>query len=154
MKNFLRFCLPVALLFSVVLVKAQSGKKPSVLMNHVAVYVVDLEKSTHFYRDLVGLDTMPEPFHDGKHAWFRVGENCHLHVISGAKEATTHDKNAHICFSVASVDDFLKKLQKENIEFESWPGEKGKYAVRVDGVKQLYLKDPDGYWIEINDAKY
>lgn len=154
MKNFLRICLPAALLFSAVFANAQTGKKPSVLMNHVAVYVVDLLKSTHFYRDLVGLDTMPEPFHDGKHTWFRVGETCHLHVISGAKEATMHDKNAHICFSVASVDDFVKKLQKENIDFESWTGEHGKYTVRVDSVKQLYLKDPDGYWVEINDARY
>jgi lactoylglutathione lyase len=26
-------------------------------------------------------------------------------------------------------------------------------TTRVDGVKQIYFKDPDGYWIEINDAK-
>jgi lactoylglutathione lyase len=24
---------------------------------------------------------------------------------------------------------------------------------RVDGVKQFYFKDPDAYWLEINDAK-
>jgi lactoylglutathione lyase len=24
---------------------------------------------------------------------------------------------------------------------------------RVDGVHQVFLKDPDGYWIEVNDAK-
>ena len=23
----------------------------------------------------------------------------------------------------------------------------------MDGVKQIYFKDPDGYWIEINDAR-
>tara|TARA_R110000868_G_scaffold1389_10_gene10744 strand:+ start:3320 stop:3502 length:183 start_codon:yes stop_codon:yes gene_type:complete len=25
---------------------------------------------------------------------------------------------------------------------------------RPDGVKQIYLQDPDGYWIEVNSAKY
>jgi lactoylglutathione lyase len=24
--------------------------------------------------------------------------------------------------------------------------------VRSDGVKQIFVQDPDGYWIEINDA--
>jgi lactoylglutathione lyase len=132
---------------------AQQKVKPSVTLNHVAVYVVNLQQSVHFYRDVLGLDTMPEPFHDGKHAWFKVGENCHLHVIQGAAEKMIHDKNAHICFSVPSVDTFIEQLNKEKVSFESWGGDKGKYAVRVDGVKQLYLKDPDGYWIEINDAK-
>jgi len=28
-----------------------------------------------------------------------------------------------------------------------------KVTNRVDGVHQIYLKDPDGYWLEINDAK-
>ncbi len=26
-------------------------------------------------------------------------------------------------------------------------------TTRVDNVKQIWLQDPDGYWIEINDAK-
>jgi lactoylglutathione lyase len=25
---------------------------------------------------------------------------------------------------------------------------------RVDGIKQIYLQDPDGYWIEVNDDKF
>ncbi|MBN9298603.1 MAG: VOC family protein [Filimonas sp.] len=148
-----QFLFVCSIAFFTLTASAQQKAKPSVTLNHVAVYVVNLPQSVHFYRDVLGLDTMPEPFHDGKHAWFRVGENCHLHVIQGAEAATTHDKNAHICFSVPSVDDFMVILKKEKVAFENWGGEKGKYAVRVDGVKQLYLKDPDGYWIEINDAR-
>lgn len=37
------------------------------LLNHIAVYVVDLKVSTAFYKDVIGLDTIPEPFHDGRH---------------------------------------------------------------------------------------
>ena len=32
-------------------------------------------------------------------------------------------------------------------------GEAFKMTNRVDGVHQVFLKDPDGYWIEVNDAK-
>ena len=39
-------------------------------LNHIAVYVMDLKISTAFYKDIIGLDTIPEPFHDGRHTWF------------------------------------------------------------------------------------
>ena len=124
-----------------------------VILNHIAVYVVDLKISTAFYKDIVGLDTIPEPFHDGRHTWFSVGGKSHLHVISGATTKMAHDKNAHLCFSVASVPEFVKVLVKNKVEYENWAGEKMAITTRVDGVKQIYFKDPDGYWIEINDAK-
>ncbi|MBD0368038.1 MAG: VOC family protein, partial [Flavisolibacter sp.] len=51
------------------------------MLNHIAITVKNLEKSASFYRNLLQLDTIPEPFKDGKHAWFRVGEHSQLHVI-------------------------------------------------------------------------
>lgn len=122
-------------------------------LNHIALYVVDLQASINFYHSIVGLDTIPEPFHDGKHAWFQVGPNSTLHLIQGAIEKESHNKNSHLCFSVLSVEDFVARLRTHNIEYENWPGEKMKITTRIDGVKQIYLNDPDGYWIEINDAK-
>jgi lactoylglutathione lyase len=122
-------------------------------LNHVALYVVDLKTSTSFYHDIVGLDTIPEPFHDGRHTWFSVGPKSHLHLIQGATGKNDHDKNSHLCFSISSVDAFTPLLKKNSIEFENWAGEKNAITNRVDGVKQIYFKDPDGYWIEINDAK-
>jgi lactoylglutathione lyase len=123
------------------------------MLNHIAVYVVDLKISTAFYKDIIGLDTIPEPFHDGRHTWFSVGVKSHLHVISGAASKTEHDKNAHLCFSVPSVTEFTKVLEKNKVEYENWAGQKMAVTNRVDGVKQIYFKDPDGYWVEINDAK-
>jgi lactoylglutathione lyase len=116
---------------------AQSNQK--VLLNHIAVYVVDLKISTAFYNDIVGLDT--------------IGVKSHLHIISGAVAKKEHDKNTHLCFSVGSVPEFVKVLAKNKVEYENWAGEKMAITTRVDGVKQIYFKDPDGYWIEINDAK-
>ncbi len=133
---------------------AQSAKPANgIHLNHIAVYVSNLTTSTAFYQKIVGLDTIPEPFHDGRHTWFNIGGAGHLHIIQGAVSITAHDKNAHTCFAVNSIDDFIKVLKKNNIEFENWAGEKNTTTLRVDGVKQLYFKDPDGYWLEINDAK-
>ena len=127
--------------------------KTKARLNHIAIYVVDLKKSSDFYAQIVGLDTIPEPFHDGRHTWFSVGPKSHLHIISGATKKSEHDKNGHLCFSVLSVDDFITSLKKNNIPFENWAGEKNTFTIRVDGVKQIYFNDPDGYWVEINDAK-
>ena len=146
-----KICLALLLGFVSFNCIAQSSQK--VLLNHIAVYVVDLKISTAFYKDIVGLDTIPEPFHDNRHTWFSVGVKSHLHVISGATTKTAHDKNTHLCFSVASVPEFVKVLEKNKVEYENWAGEKMAITTRVDGVKQIYFKDPDGYWVEINDAK-
>ncbi len=123
------------------------------ILNHIALYVVNLKISTNFYQNIIGLDTIPEPFHDGRHTWFSIGHKSHLHIIQGAKEASIKEKNSHICFSVQSVLDFTKILEKNNIAYENWAGEQKKITKRIDGVQQIYFKDPDGYWVEINDAK-
>ena len=145
-----RFTIAFLTIFSFTYSYSQSNKAS---LNHIAVYVVDLKISTAFYRDIIGLDTIPEPFHDGRHTWFSVGVKSHLHIISGAASKTVHEKNSHLCFSVPSVPEFIKNLEKNKIEYEDWAGTKMKVTNRVDGVKQIYFKDPDGYWIEINDAR-
>ena len=122
-------------------------------LNHIAVYVVNLAISTDFYHNVVGLDTIPEPFHDGRHTWFLIGPKSHLHIISGAKTEVPKDKNGHLCFTVPSVADFIKNLDAHQVKYENWAGEQQVVTNRVDGVKQIYFKDPDGYWIEINDAR-
>jgi len=132
------------------IVSAQDTQ-PKARLNHIALYVVNLKESTSFYKDVVGLDTIPEPFHDGKHTWFGVGPKSHLHLIEGAKGKTPHDKNSHLCFTVPSVDEFITILKKYKTEYESWMGEKNSITTRVDGVKQIYFRDPDGYWIEVNN---
>ena len=132
---------------------SQQVIKTKARLNHIAIYVHDLKKSTDFYSHIIGLDTIPEPFHDGRHTWFSIGDKSHLHLIQGAAAGLSFEKNSHLCFSVVSVENFISILDKNNIEYENWPGQKKTITNRVDGVKQIYFKDPDGYWVEINDAK-
>ncbi len=122
-------------------------------INHTAIYVVDAKTSAAFYQNIIGLDTIPEPFNDGKHAWFRTGPGITMHIIQGAETKKEYYKNQHTCFSVESVIAFIQKLQASNIGWEDRDGAKNAITTRVDGVKQIWLQDPDGYWVEINDAK-
>jgi lactoylglutathione lyase len=137
----------------ILITQLSMAQPPKARLNHIALYVTDLKLSTAFYQQIIGLDTIPEPFHDGKHTWFSIGDNSHLHLIQGATTPANHPKNTHLCFSVASVDLFTETLNKHKVNWENWAGEKSIVTKRVDGVKQVYFKDPDGYWIEVNDAR-
>ncbi|RZK81329.1 MAG: VOC family protein [Pedobacter sp.] len=126
-------------------------KKSPVALNHIAVYVADLAKATDFYKSVFGLEQIPEPFKDNRHTWFTLGAAGQLHLIQGAKPNQVHDKNEHLCFSVPSVDSFVKNLNDKKISFENWNGDISAITLRVDGIKQIYFKDPDGHWLEVND---
>lgn len=141
------------LLISLIMAVNTSKAQLKPLINHIAVYVVNLETSTNFYRDIIGLEIIPEPFHDGRHTWFSIGDHAALHIISGAKSAIAHDKDSHLCFSVSSMEPFIAQLEKNNVAYENWPGQAKSVTTRADGVKQIYFKDPDGYWIEINNDR-
>lgn len=143
----LLFALP--LLWFSFLQPVQAQQKPRI--NHIALSVAQLERSRVFYQEVIGLDTIPEPFHDGRHVWFAVGDAAHLHLIQNPPPIEVPSKNTHLCFSVADIKAFVATLQKRGIAYEDWPGKVGAITTRTDGIHQVYLKDPDGYWIEIND---
>lgn len=127
--------------------------KIAVQLNHTAIYVKDLQKAAFFYEHVIGLDTIPEPFRMGRHKWFRTGPKMALHIILGATEVKEYYKNQHTCFSVSDMKLFVDRLKKNNIVFEDVSGNQGAITKRVDGVQQIWFRDPDGYWIEVNDAR-
>jgi lactoylglutathione lyase len=142
------------LLFSCILVSQHTEAQiKSARINHIAFSVLDLKRSTDFYTKIIRLDTIPEPFHDGRHTWLAIGDKSHLHLIQNPPPIGAPGKNTHLCFTTASVDAFVEVLKKEKIPYEDWQGKPNSITLRVDGVKQVYFQDPDGYWIEINDAK-
>ena len=147
---------PAALIvvFTLFLATAASEQKSFASLNHIAINVADLKKSMAFYEGILKLDTIPEPFHDGKHKWFKIGAHSQLHLIQRATSVSSHDKTNHICFSVASIEDFIGNLKRAGIAYEDLVGQPNVVTLRPDGVKQIYLTDPDGYWIEINNDSY
>ncbi|HAK10813.1 MAG TPA: glyoxalase [Chitinophagaceae bacterium] len=145
----MRYLIMVLLLLTGFFTQAQT----KVRINHTAIYVTNLKASADFYREVIGLDTLAEPFRDGKHAWFKTGEKTSLHIIEGAIQKREYYKNQHTCFSVSSLQLFIEKLINRKIGFEDVQGQKGRFTTRVDGVHQIWLQDPDGYWVEINDEQ-
>src|SRR6476620_2411471 len=95
----------------------QSAKSQSPQFNHTTIYVVDMNKSADFYEKAMMLKRIPEPFHDNRHIWLKIGEHNQLHIVQGAKEITEHTINIHLAFSVSSVEDFAKHLDELKVKY-------------------------------------
>ena len=123
--------------------------------NHIALYVFDLQRSSDFYENILQLQKIEEPFKQGKHVWFKMGEHNQLHLVAKKKSPEKNNsKEWHFGFSVPDLDAFVQRLEEENISYGNFHDNTEKISVRPDGVRQVYFQDPDGYWLEANDDKY
>lgn len=130
---------------------AQGFKK--LQLDHDAVYVTNLKQSSKFYIGILGLDSIPEPFRDGRHLWLSLGSGISLHIIQGAEKPKEYFQNNHICLRTDNVMAFTKMLETNKITWYDVKGVPNKITTRPDGVSQVWVKDPDGYWIEVNNAR-
>ena len=143
----------ILLLFALTFSGICYGQDNKPTMNHVAICAQDLKRSVAFYSDVMELAKIPNPFHDTVHQWFAIGPSNALHVIQAGCPTVVHDINNHLCFSVPSIEDFMKHLDKFDVKYGDWNGHLKRTQLRTDGVIQIYFQDPDGYWIEVNNAK-
>jgi len=143
---------PLNIVTLVALIMTSLALNAQIRINHTAIYVKDIQKSGYFYQNILGLQRIKDPFNDDAHIWLETSQNTSLHIIKGAEEYLTYFKNHHTCYSVKDISTIIKQLEEGQISFEDVDGNKGKYSTRADGIRQIYLQDPDGYWIEINDA--
>ncbi len=84
--------------------------------------------------------------------WFSLGEDKELHLISVLKQPVSLNKAVHFALTTPDFDRFVERLDASGIVYSNWPGESGKITIRADNTRQLYLQDPDGYWIEVNSV--
>jgi len=121
-------------------------------IDHYSMIVVDLEKTGNFYAEVLGLQDIPHPSEADGFRWFSIDGTAQLHLIEKEEVSENRSKSEHLCLSIPNLDDFISYLNDQNQPFWDWEGEKGAVSLRGDGVRQIYLQDPEGNWIEINDA--
>lgn len=131
---------------------AQEATNISMVFNHVALSVKDVEVSADFYNHVFNLNEIVNRTKMDGIRWFSLGEDKELHLVSILKSDVTINKALHFALTTPTFDAFVENLEQMKIPYSSWPGEDNKITIRADGVKQIYLQDPDGYWIEVNSA--
>lgn len=123
-------------------------------VDHFALVVEDLQQVGDFYAGVLGLEEIPHPSEPTGFRWFRIQGDTQLHLIGREAVSKEDNKSEHLCLSVNDLDGFMAFLKVKGIPFWDWPGREGSVTLRADGVRQIYLRDPENNWIEINTASY
>lgn len=134
------------------LLLAQNKGSDNFSFNHMALSVKDVNRSVAFYTTVFGLQEITNRSAIEGIRWISFGEGKELHLISVIKEEIKLNKAIHLALSTANIDAFVKLLNEKKIAYSDWPGKPNTVNIRADGIKQVYLQDPDGYWIEINNV--
>lgn len=122
--------------------------------DHQSIVVKDVHVSADFYGNILGLKETPHPDNPPNIRWFVVNENSHVHLIQRDFVPFEKNKSMHLCLSTQDLDGVIAHLEKNNITYWDWPGKKNAVTTRKDKVRQIYIQDPDKYWIEINNAEH
>ena len=102
-------------------------------LNHVAIPVSDVERSSEFYRVALRLEPLPRPAFDFPGAWFRLGANQELHLISRRDQpVNSSSRSHHFALRVDDITEWEQHLQKIGAEFRP-------KKQRPDGASQIFL---------------
>lgn len=145
------------------------------IYTHTMIRVKDAQASLHFYTQILGMRLLREThYEEGKFSLFFLGYVKEDEVVPSDSEALKHwlhnrsgllelthnwgtenDPNfqhhtgnveprgfGHICLSVPNFEEAIAWFDQNNVPFQKRP-EEGKMR------DIAFLKDPDGYWVEI-----
>jgi glyoxylase I family protein len=123
-------------------------------LHHLTAICRDLERTTAFYRDLLGLTLVREGQSDddpdARHFWFSAGDGAPGTLISFMEYPTLEQG----VVGIGSVQHFAFAVDSAE-ELEAWREylrERGVGATDVfarGGFRSIYLRDPDANIVEI-----
>ncbi|MCX2745397.1 VOC family protein [Mangrovivirga sp. M17] len=137
-------------------IQAQNGAStddsPKLSLQHVTIVVTNFEESKYFYTKVLMLKPIKADWLPEKQMFISLGDNLELHM--GEVEGVEVNPNSfnHFALAVPNFDEFLKDLKDRGYTYGSLgKGNDDFISERPDKVRQTWIKDPDGYWVEIND---
>jgi lactoylglutathione lyase len=126
---------------------------------HIGIYTADIEKSTHFYRDILGFEVfytkeMPNSSGTTRLAFVRTG-SCIIELIQPANTDEMGEKPNgaidHIAIEAKDLDQLVCRLWDEGVAFET------DHVIEVpdlfNGAKIIFCKGPNGERLEFFEYK-
>ena len=139
----------ISLFGTILSVQSQNNLK----YDHQALPVNNLKITGDFYRDILGFKDIPTLVGTkDSHRWLANYEGKEIHLIFSNDEIQKTPKQIHMAFSPLDFEKFINHLKMNNVVFTNYKLKAGVVQVRNDGIKQLWIRDPQGYWIEINST--
>lgn len=143
---------PFLLLLILPLLLSAQTETFKLTFNHQALPVKQLQKTGDFYIQILGFEEIEMTASQlPPKRWLKNYEGKQLHLITSEDGAPNTIIN-HMAFSTVNLDKVVKHLRKNNIDYWTDEGKKNVVRIRKDGVRQVKIQDPEGHWIEINEA--
>ena len=118
-------------------------------IQHEGIPVRDLEKSTAFYQEVIGLQAIPRP-PLGPGVWLADASGTpQMHLIVNqdwpvpGPDAKPNARGRHTAFLVDDYDELKQRFQQHGVTWSELPDS-------VVGVPQLFCVDPDGHTLELS----
>jgi lactoylglutathione lyase len=121
---------------------------------HTMVRITDPEKSRAFYEALGfafsrDMDIVRNGEVEATNYFFSLGSDENVLELTFNHDGRTYDMGdayGHIAIAADDLDETLARLKDQGIEPEREP-----YRVREGGSRLCFVRDPDGYRIELID---
>jgi lactoylglutathione lyase len=116
-------------------------------IGYVILFVADLERSTAFYRDVIGVpfklrgDGYVEFVTDGTR--FGLYDRNRLEELTGHGPDSPGNPGGEVVFLVGDVDAEARRLEAAGVAILKGPVD------RAWGHRTLHLEDPDGFVVEL-----
>lgn len=117
-------------------------------LDHVGIYVSDLQTSVRFYKDLFGFPVVHEfTSGDAKIKMLDLG-NGKLELVQrpGSPGSPPGGNWSHLAISEPEFDSVLKKLEERSIQT--------RLVTMENGNRLCFFSDPDGHVIEIMGGEF
>ena len=115
-------------------------------IDHHSVIIADIEKSRHFYADILGLEPLERPQMSFDGLWFRVGDQA-IHCLCLKNPDSVDDRpehggrDRHVCLKGSTINELADRLEQHYID----------YTRSRSGRKAIFFRDPDGNAIEVQE---
>ncbi len=128
-------------------------------IDHITLIISDIERTRHFYCELLGMRQVPRPDFDFPGLWLNptdpepgepVRALIHATVESdlagksgwGDQAVKSLSRGHHFAFEVEDASSACEQLRSQGVTIAIEPRQ------RPDGPTQFYVQDPDGHVIE------
>jgi catechol 2,3-dioxygenase-like lactoylglutathione lyase family enzyme len=116
-------------------------------VSHVCFGIRDIEVAWEFYSDVLGFDVVHRFLNESGEIYgliFRVGNGTYLEFFLDKEDKTSDSSFRHLCFSVANIEELIKRLNKFGYDLEVFRG-------RTDHTLQCWMVEPNGIKIEFHE---
>src|SRR4029453_13743371 len=117
-------------------------------VSHVSITVTDVQKARDFYTGVLGFQEIARPAFDFPGIWYSLGGDLQLHIIlndqlvrAAAERETIVARYPHFALWTDDADGTAERIERLGLvcrDVISGP----------TGLRQLFVKDPDGNMIE------